>query len=64
MVYCIVMDVVHVVMSYLVIISDATDEYLPGDNEVLLNWIESNWIELIWIEQWVDKDCTLCLLVA
>ena len=34
------MDVVNVVMFYLVIIFDATNEFLPGDNKDLLNWIE------------------------
>ena len=32
-----VMDVVNVVMFYLIIISDATNEFLPGDNKDLLN---------------------------
>ena len=32
-----VMDVVNVVMFYVVIISDATNGFLPGDNEDLLN---------------------------
>ena len=32
-----VMDVVDVVMFYLVIVSDATDEFLPGNNKDLLN---------------------------
>ena len=45
-----VMDVVNVVMLYLVIISDAKNEFLPGDNNALLNWIELNWIELNWIK--------------
>ena len=31
------MDVVNVVMFYLVIISDATNEFLPGGNKDLLN---------------------------
>ena len=34
---CNVVDVVKVVMFYLVIISDATNELLPGDNRDLLN---------------------------
>ena len=32
-----VMDVVNIVMFYLVIISDATNVFLPGDNKDLLN---------------------------
>ena len=40
------MDVVYVVQLYLVIISDPTDEFLPGDNKDLWNWIELNWTEL------------------
>ena len=31
------MDVVNVAMFYLVIISDITNEFLPGDNKDLLN---------------------------
>ena len=31
------MDVVNVLMFYLVIISDSTNECLPGDNKDLLN---------------------------
>ena len=31
------MDVANVVMFYLVTISDATNEFLPGDNKDLLN---------------------------
>ena len=34
------MDVLDVVMFYLVIIPDATNEFLPGDDKDLLNWIE------------------------
>ena len=32
-----VMDVVNVVMFYLAIISDVTNEFLPGDDKDLLN---------------------------
>ena len=34
-----IMNVANVVMFYLAIISDATNEFLPGDNKDLLNWI-------------------------
>ena len=36
------MDVVYVVMFCLVIICDATNEFLPGDSKDLLNWTELN----------------------
>ena len=36
------MDVVNVVTFYLVITSDATNEFLPGDDKDLLNRIELN----------------------
>ena len=36
-----VLDAVNVVVFYLVIISDATNEFLPEDDKDLLNWIES-----------------------
>ena len=36
------MDVVNVVMFYMVIISDVTNEFLHRDNKDLLNWIELN----------------------
>ena len=36
-----VMDVVNAVMFYLVTISDAIHDFLTGDNNDLLNWIES-----------------------
>ena len=38
------MDVDNVVMLYLVTISDATNEILPGDNTDLLNYIELNFL--------------------
>ena len=31
------MDVVNAVMFYLVIMSDATNDFIPGDDEYLLN---------------------------
>ena len=34
---CNAMDVVNVVMFYLIIISEATNKFHPGDNEDLLN---------------------------
>ena len=39
-----VMDVVNVVMFHLVIISDARNEFLPGNNKDVINWTELNWI--------------------
>ena len=36
------MDVVSELLFYLVIISDTTNEFLPGDNKDLLNWTELN----------------------
>ena len=33
------MDVVNVVIFYLAIISDTTNDFLPGNNKDLLNWI-------------------------
>ena len=36
------MGVVDVVMFYLVITSDATNEFLPGDKKDLLSWTELN----------------------
>ena len=38
------MDVGNVVMFYLVIISDTTNKFFPGDNKDLMNyWTELNW---------------------
>ena len=34
------MDLVNVVMFDLVIVSDTTTDFLPGDSEDLLNWID------------------------
>ena len=39
------MDMVNVVMLYLVIISDDTNEFLPGNNKDSLNWTE-NWVKV------------------
>ena len=41
------MDMVNVVIFYLVTISDATNEFLPGDSKYILNWIKLNSTEKI-----------------
>ena len=41
-----VVDMVDVVMFYLVIIADATHDFLSGDHKDLLKWVELNWIGL------------------
>ena len=40
------MDVVNAFMFYSIIISEATYDFLPGDNEDLFNEIKFNWLSL------------------
>ena len=39
-------DAASAVMFHLVIVSDAINDFLPGDNKDLSNWLELNWIDV------------------